>query len=105
MLWSSSPTTHRLLLFAVRSRTSRYCAWLVSLILVDQDMLEQLLVVREHVRVLLQEPDREHQQVVEIHAARFPEPLRVQAVVRYTASSKPNPALLFANCSGPSGCS
>ena len=37
------------------------------LVLVDQDVLEPLLVVRQHVGVVAEQLDRLHQQVVEVH--------------------------------------
>ena len=39
------------------------------LVLVDQDVLEALLVVREHVGVLAEQRDGVHEQVVEVHRA------------------------------------
>ncbi len=50
------------------------------LVLVDQDVAESLLVVGQDIRKRLEQLDREHQQVVEVHRRGFDHPLLIQPV-------------------------
>ncbi len=67
MDWSSSPTTQTFPGGPTRSLISSYCAARGVLELVHQEVAEPLVVLRADLGVFLQQLEREHDEVVEVH--------------------------------------
>ena len=64
------------------------------LVLVDHDVLESLLIFLEHVRVAIEQPDRPHQEIVEVERM-------VLLEKRVVAQADPSRQLLVVRAGGP----
>ena len=70
------------------------------LVLVDQDVAEALLVIRQHVRVLAPQLEAEQQQIAEISGVQGQEPGLIGGVERAALAEGEGPRLAGGTCSG-----
>jgi hypothetical protein len=80
MLWSPSPTTHRVAMLLGEKAHQHVLGVVGVLVLVDQHVLEAVLVSRQDIGMNSEQIDGEHQEVVEIHRRSFDQALLIEPV-------------------------